>query len=108
MKTQTEIAALAAELSEADIASIIWAKCPKEIKGHKVTRVSMNCRPGSHGINMHAGRDSCVVSHQTFASAVAEISRELPADATEDAARLRAKAAELIAEADKLAAIDAV
>lgn len=107
MKTPQEIAALAAELTETEIADICRAKLPANIKGHKITSISLNVNTGSpHTIHMHAGRSACVVSHPTFASAVQAISRELPNDAAEEAAQLRRKAADMIAEANKLTAAE--
>lgn len=97
------ITALAAELTEADIAAIIRAKVPETIKGRAITHASVQWADYGDklgvlpSVTVHAGR-ACAPCVPTFAIAIEMIERELPGPA-EEAQQLRAKAAKLLADA---------
>ncbi len=107
MKTQIEIEALAAELTEADLAALLWAKSSKTIKRKLINSLSLTLHPGRSGepdyhFTAHCGGE-CAVCQSTIEKAEAELHRCLPETAEEEAAKLRAKATALIAQADALA-----
>ena len=101
-----QIAALAAELSEADIGELIRAKVPAKIKGRDVTSVYVSWSDYGFpvgkctSVSIHVGKQ-CAVCVPTFARAV-EIVGEQLLDPRSEANDLRSQAAKLIAEAAKI------
>ena len=113
VKPAINLAALAAELTEAQIAEIIHIKSPTHIKGRLVhcIAVQWSCHTdgalyGSDfiGVSMHAGSGFCAVNQATIAAAAAELERKMPNSAAEEAAQLRIQAAAILANAERIEA----
>lgn len=113
VKPAINLAALAAELTEAQIAEILHLKSPTHIKGRLVhcIEVQWSCHTdgalyGSDfiGVSMHAGSGFCAVNQATVAAAAAELERKMPNSAAEEAAQLRTQAAAILANAERIEA----
>lgn len=113
VKPAINLAALAAELTEAQIAEILHLKSPTHIKGRLVNCIAVQwaCHmdgalygPDFIGVSMHAGSGFCVVNQATVAAAAAELERNMPNSAAEEAAQLRTQAAAILANAERIEA----
>lgn len=99
-KSPEQIAALAAELNEADIAAIMRAKAPATINGLAVESVWLHVflHEGESCLDctLFAGGDND--NGKTFADAERALARRI-SNASDRAAKKRAEAAKLLAEA---------